>query len=169
MIVIATLLALGAQTMVDPLAPASDGKVQCYRPDRTRKTCRSISVITRTGPVSYDVAESVMVSAAPPIVFSNHTTVNIVSGAACGVLRAADVDKGIIALNGAPMDASSADRLRDRIKSSLAPLFGKQICQTYEAHGDGFIQHSTVNGVARADLDEPMIWVRPAEGYAVAP
>ena len=169
MFAMSILLAVVAPTPADPLAPANEGKMQCYRPDRARKTCHSISIIVRSGTASYDVGETVLVSATPLIIFSNHTRVDIKAGAACGQLRSDDIDAGILTMNGMPMDPSRAAILRNKIKSTLTPLFGKTICQTYEPRGDSFVQRSVVDGQARPDLDEPVIWIGPEERYSVAP
>jgi hypothetical protein len=61
-----------------------------------------------------------------------------------------------------------AAQLREAMAARMSGLFGEEICTTYVASGDDMMAHATIGG-ERGDPPEPVIWVRPDEGYRVEP
>jgi hypothetical protein len=51
----------------------------------------------------------------------------------------------------------------------MAPLMGKEICTTYVSVPGGLVAKVTIAGSYRADADQRVRWVKPSDGYQVAP
>ncbi|HEX4097488.1 MAG TPA: hypothetical protein VHX64_12215 [Caulobacteraceae bacterium] len=79
-LVLAAGPAWAAQPLPEPIAPASQGKSQCYEPDTAAKTCRSIAKYQR-GPKGEILNPAlVMISAQPLIAFASTTKVEVKGG-----------------------------------------------------------------------------------------
>ncbi len=170
---IATLLwvalAQAAAAAADPLALAREGQAQCYAPDVARRTCRSLGGYALRPDGRYDNRAVVLVSLDPPITLETTAPVEVNLGAVCGVLSPRDLEGGIVLLEGQPATPEQADVVRQAVSRSLEPLYGHEICSTYVPQGAGLVAQVSVAGTRRPDMDLPVIWVRPADGYRVAP
>lgn len=152
----------------DPLAPARQGKLQCYSPDRVNKTCQSLAGYAPDGRGGYRNTAEVLLASAPRITLETVTPVTVKSGAVCGFIRKADLDAGIVRRDGARLEGEAAQRILNAAAQALAPLAGQEICTSYVADGDQWIARGTIGGVADKLPDQAVLWVSPAEGYRVA-
>jgi hypothetical protein len=51
----------------------------------------------------------------------------------------------------------------------VAPLKGREICVRYEPAEDGTLMGiTTIAGGRRPELDEPVLWIKPTDGYSLA-
>jgi hypothetical protein len=152
-----------------PLGPAREGKGQCYSPDAAAKTCRSIAwyrwddkgFITNRAEVALNATDAALV-------MTNETSVAVKDGAVCGPIRVEDLVEATFTVNGQPAEAAVTDHLRQAVASAWASRDRSLICTTYTPDGDGFRAEPTVNGVARADLSEHVIWIAKDDGWRVA-
>jgi hypothetical protein len=168
---LALVWAFGAaplQDSGDPLAPAQDGKLQCYSPDRANKTCQSLAGYVRDGRGGYRNSAEVLLAKAPRLTLETVTPVTIKSGAVCGFIRKQDIDAGIVRQDGAPITGEAAQRILDAASRAVAPLADQEICTNYIADGDHWIARGTMGGAAGKLPDQMVIWVSHADGYRVA-
>ena len=171
MIAMIALLAAsaGAEITEGPLAPADAGKVQCHSPDIARKVCRSLAYYSLDGRGNYINTATVLLSASSTVAMEVSTPVVVVDGAVCGVLRAEDLLRGRVVVDGKPMSDERSAPILEQVAASMSRLFGHQICTRYEAVGDHLIAKGSIDGTHRPDLDQTVIWVSPSAGFTVAP
>ena len=151
----------------NPLAMAERGRLQCYRPDVQRKTCQSIASYRRTGPGSYD--NKALIPLSPNATLETHTPVVIKAGAICGFARGQDVLAGTLRVDGSVVEPDKAKPTLQRVAQAMALIAGKEICTKYELSRSGFTAKISIGGTYRADQDETVKWISPAEGYTVTP
>jgi hypothetical protein len=72
-------------------------------------------------------------------------------------------------VSGAPASPSVAGKVRDGMVNAFSAQIGKEICTAYPAAGDHLQAKVTIDGAAHAEMTAAVIWVRPDEGYKVAP
>lgn len=161
--------ASAASPAIDPLLPAQSGEMQCYEPDEARKTCRSLASYDKRDASSYDNRAIVLISPSEPVVLETVTPVTIQAGAVCGAIRPEDIQNGKLTISGRVLSADQAAPVLSRIADAMKPIMGKRICTTYVHEKDALIAHATINGVAQPDMDQTVKWVKPSDGYSVAP
>jgi hypothetical protein len=172
-LVVAAVCAVGSQargaTLGPPIAPAAEGKLQCYVPNETAKTCQSLAGY-RLGPGGEIVNfAAVMISASPPVIMKTEAAIRLKSSQDCGVLRPQHIDAATFTVDGRPADAAHTAALRAQMKAASQSTFGHEVCVSYVPVGQSFLATSTIDGVPRPALDQKMIWVSPSDGYRVAP
>lgn len=151
----------------DPIAPAAAGKLQCHSPDVANKTCKSIAGYqTGADGVIRNTARLPLANE-PPVALTLISTVTVRDGAVCGVVTASDLEAGVIEVNGQPLAADKAGQIIAKVEVAMAPFLGKEICTRYTANGAMLLAHASIDGVAQPALDQPVIWVDPADGYRV--
>lgn len=153
----------------DPLAPAAAGQLQCYKPDTTRKTCHSIAEYTAKGDGTYTNTATVLVSKSPLVVLRSATPVHEAGGAVCGNISADDISASTLIVNGQEMPAEQAAPLLTMGVSALDKVIGHDICTTYSGPNSDLTATATLDGEARPDLTQHVMWVSPSDGYHVAP
>ena len=160
-------LQAAAPAVADPLAPARIGDLQCYRPDPVRKTCRSLAGYAFAADGKILNRAEVLLQDAPPVTMTTVTPVTIRDGAVCGPLSG--IDKAQIAFRGRRISEADAVPIRAQIQRSMADVLGQEVCTTYRRSGDWWIAEATLNGVARPDMQDTVIWVPASAGYTVQP
>jgi hypothetical protein len=152
-----------------PLAPAAEGKVQCFQPNEVAKTCQSIGSY-KIGPAGeIENTVSMMISTSPQVVMTTHAPAAVKAGKDCGVLKAEHVDASTFVVEGKPADAAQTGALRAQMKAALKGVLGHEVCSAFLPNGASLMASSSIDGVARPNLDQKVIWVSPSEGYRVAP
>lgn len=157
-----------AQALPAPISQASEGKVQCYEPNRAAKTCRSMARYERNAAGEILNPSVVLLTPKPAITMSATTKVTIKDGQVCGVVAVADIEAAGFTVDGAPATPDQIARLRAAVESAEQGVLGKLVCTAYAPDGDGFIGTATFDGVAQAQQLH-VIWVSPADGYSVGP
>ncbi len=158
-----------AQALMDPLAPARAGQLQCHQPDEARKTCRSIASYREVGEGRYSNTAIVLIAGEGPTTLETTTSVHVVDGAICGPVHAADIRKGKLSVAGRDADSAQASSTLEQVASSFAAMAGKEICTSYEPTAGGLIAKVKLGGTYVAAWDQHVIWVNPADGYRVSP
>lgn len=157
-----------ASSYPDPLAPAADGKMQCYTPNAERKTCRSIGAYSANGDGTFTNTATILLSSEPVIVMESLTPVSIKAGAVCGTLKAEQVAAARLTMNGKALPAEEAQPILTQISTAMQNVFGKEICTTYVPSGEDFVTKVTIDGAASWGNDT-VKRVAPGDGYTVAP
>ena len=150
-----------------PLAPAGEGRVQCFSPNSAAKSCQSIGSyqVDAKGVIQNDAV--VMVTPSPLLIMTTRSAVTIKGGADCGVLRAEQIARATFTIEGRPADAAQTARLRSAMMGSMKPMMEHEICVYYQPQGDGVLATSTVDGKPQPAMDQHVMWVSPADGWRV--
>lgn len=164
---VATFVAVPLIAIADPLDEARKGSLQCYAPDIARKTCNSLAGYTFENGKILNQAE-VLISPAPPIVMKTVSPIEIRGDAVCGPLRKEDIETAEILVQGQGVTEPNAAAIKARLAAALGARLEKEICTTYRKQGSALVTEVTIAGVTQPDK-EVVIWVKPSEGYRVAP
>ena len=155
--------------LINPLAPAMKGQMQCHQPDDKKRTCRSIATYKREPDGSYSNKAIVLISRAGPVTLETVTPVTVEAGAVCGSIRAEDIMKGKLRVADRMLPDDEARPVLLRVSQSMTPVMGKRICTSYVMDQTGFIAKASIDGVYRVESDQTVKWVRAADGYVIAP
>ncbi len=171
---IASLLLLATagnvtQKYADPLKPAGSGMLQCTTPDTVHKTCKSIAAYKLMPDGGYKNTGIVMLSPRGPVTMRIVSLLTIIDNADCGTLRTEDIKAANIFVAGKKVSAKQAAPILAKVEIAMASLIGHQICERIEETESGSVTKGFVDGVYHPEADEPMIWVKPEDGYRVAP
>jgi len=172
MMVLALLAALvgdAPPAFPDPIAPASEGKAQCYSPNIARKVCASLAIYGRGADGGLVNTTTVLLANAPPITMTTVSNVTDSNGRLCGVMQIAELDAAKFTVSGAPADAARADQLHTAVANAFASIIDHTLCVSFVVDGSGFTARSTLDSVPRPTLDQRVIWVSPTDGWKVAP
>lgn len=155
------------QAAPDPLAPARAGKVQCIGPNREKKTCLGMASFKPGAGNAFESTVAVLVSPNPLIVMETHAKGTIEAGSTCNIIRAEDYAASTFTMNGAPMDESLAAGVRSQVATMIAPMAGKKGCSRERPEGDMLVSEVTVDGVAKPEMTQKVIWISPTDGYTL--
>lgn len=156
--------------VTDPLAAARSGQLQCFTPDTSRKVCNALAAYTPGPAGAFQVrADILMAPASLLIVMRTSTSIGARSGAVCGRVRARDIEASTFTVAGRPVPQQVVQLMSPQILSVMSSHINQEICATFLPNGSGFRTQLTIDGVARPDISETFIWVRPNEGYVVGP
>jgi hypothetical protein len=161
------LLAVAAPQSADPLAPAREGKLQCIRPDKAKKTCMGLATYVVRPDGTYDTTVTAMIAPAPLITMKTKSSGKVENGAVCGMIRKADYEAATFEMDGKPVDEATATAIRGQVLGAVAALDGKNGCSRERADGDVLTIDVTVDGTARPELSQKAIWVKADEGYKI--
>ena|SRR5436190_6920241 len=159
-----------AASPANPLAPAAQGKVECYAPDLARKTCKSMAAYRPQADGVYANLAVIMLQDKPLVVMQMLSPVRVRGGQVCGPVRDQDIDQATFEINGAAAPPDATAELRGKVRAQMAPLIGKEVCTQYlPGSGGAHIARNSEAGVVKPELDQKVIWVTKADGYKVAP
>ena len=152
-----------------PLAPARDGRGQCFNPNADAKTCVSIAWYgwdAKGFLVNHlDIA---LPSKDAAVVMTVEKAAVVKDGAVCSPIRVEDIVEAKFTVNGAPADDATTDHLRQLVVTGWAGVDRSLVCTTFTPDGDGFRADETMNGAARPDLTQHVIWIGKDDGWKVA-
>lgn len=166
-LLLAAALQAAAPAAADPLAPARIGDLQCYGADPVRKTCRAMGGYSFAADGQILNKAEVVLQDAPLVTMTTVSPVTVKDGAVCGPLSG--VDKAQIAVRGRRLPESEAAPIRVQLQQSMAKILGKEVCTTYRRSGEWWIAEVTMDGLARQDMNDTLLWVPPSAGYTVQP
>jgi hypothetical protein len=164
----AAILAFSAAS-ADPLAEGFAGKQQCYRPNVEKKTCAALSGYSLRHDGAIVNTADVLLSPNPQVVMRTISTVQFKDEAVCGPMRKEDIQVATILVNGAPLPEDKAVSARAQIIGAMKSMLGREVCTTYVPDGDKLSAKVTVDGAAKPEYTQTVIWVAPEDGYRVAP
>lgn len=152
----------------DPIEPARTGALACVRPDTINKHCNTLLRYVFNDDRSSIIAHA-SVTMSDSVVMSTKFDVKIKARAVCSIGREEYVQSASFEISGRPATAKEAAEIRALLASNIRAGGPVEACMNFAPQPDGFLAETTVNGVRHPELDEPMIWVSPDEGYAVSP
>lgn len=153
----------------DPLAEAHAGKVQCYRPDTARKVCGGLSSYVFENDGSITNKADILLAAQPVVRLQIASPAVVKGDAVCGPMRKEDLDRATILIDGTPLPEDKAAEAKVQILAAFKDQMGQESCTTYVPDGDKLSAKVTLNGVAKPEYTQTVIWVKPEDGYTVAP
>ena len=169
----AALILAAAQSVpavTDPLGPARSGQLQCFVPDTSRKMCHALARYTWGPARAIQIrADILMAPTNLLIVMRTATSVELRSGAVCGRVRARDIEASTFTIAGRPVPQQMVQLVSPQILSLLRSHLDQEVCSTFVPNGPTFTTQLTIDGVARPEISETFIWVRPNDGYRVGP
>jgi len=170
-ILVPTLLAAAAAQPAgtNPLAPALAGQILCNHPNEQTKTCQSIVSYKSLGGDRYSSTDTILLSPQGPATLEVTSELTVKGGSACGLIRREDLDKGQIKVGDHVLTPAEAQPIKDQVAQAMAPFFDKQGCVTYVASDKGLTEKASLDGTPRPDLDQPVKWVAPTDGYKLVP
>lgn len=154
----------------DPLARARAGELQCDGPDVANRTCKAISsyVFAPDGAVT-NKSES-LISPSGPMIMRTSSDVTVRDGAVCGPVSGADIDRSEILFAGRPITGQQAEQVKTQLKSGLGPMLGAEVCTRFAPAETGYKTQVTINGqAAPPEAGVQVMWIKPGEGWTVAP
>lgn len=166
---LALLASPAAAQTADPLAPAREGRLQCFEPNVAAKTCQSISGYTFQANGVIDNPAHVLISPAPVIVMHVNSPVTVNNNAVCGPIAAGDIQRATFTIDGAAASEADTADIRGALVQQLAPALGHETCMTLTPDGEGFRADTTIAGVPQPQQTQRVIWVGANDGYRVAP
>jgi hypothetical protein len=152
-----------------PIAPAAEGKMQCYSPDVVAKTCAGIGVFKFAPNGVIENQAEALLSSSPAIVMRSVYTVRIKGRLECTRVRPRDLAAASFVVDGRLASPAETAALRSNIAAANTSVIGREACEGYLPGGEALTARMIVGGTPRPDLDRKMIWVSPADGYQVAP
>lgn len=159
---------LSAAADDDPFAQARAGMVECFKPDTAHKTCEEIDTYSFDAQGGVSNRQEVMLAPKPLVVATATSIVKAHDGAICGTLDKQDFDNAAITVDGKPAPDDVAAGVRGVMRDSVAADLGKEFCVALTPRGDGFATRVTIGGVEKSD-SSTVIWVKPGDGYTLAP
>jgi hypothetical protein len=159
----------GDNKKADPLSLIADGMILCAKFDEQRRTCQSIATYQGLNDQTYISTAIMILSPKEPVTFETSLQVTIKDGAECSVLRPGDIWGGKVRVNGHLLSKNEATHIYGLMNKSMLPYINKEVCTSYVETENGLIAKSTVAGGYKQELDQAVKWVRPSDGYRVAP
>jgi hypothetical protein len=170
-ILIAAVLALAptlghAQT-ADPFARAREGWIECHDANTIARTCSGFGAyrFDDTGEVHNDAV--LHLNAEPLIIIYSTSMVYARDGMICE-----HIDRSVIYAARITMDGQPAPSAIDQqIKNSVWSLFANvnELCSRVATDGDVASVTVYFDGVERPELAAQFRWIRPEDGYTLAP
>lgn len=144
------------------------GKLQCYGPNTTKRTCTALSGYT-FGSTIMNQAE-VLISTDPVGTMRTNSPVTLRGEAICGTPSKKDIDDAVITSGGQVLSAAQAAGVKAQIWANMAPSAGKELCTSYvPGTGGTFTTSYTLAGQPTSIPPTTVILVGPNDGYRVAP
>ncbi len=148
-IALASFIAVSATAYADelpqPIAPAGDGKLQCYSPNTAKKTCTSLDGYRIDASGMIVNTSTVLISPNPPLTMTTSSNVTIKNSQVCGLLKREDLDQATFAANGKNLDSKQADQVRQQMAQDAKSELGHEICTAYVPKGKGLIAKESDN------------------------
>lgn len=151
------------------LAQSAHGRIECHDPNLQTHTCRSMETYRPLGGDRFENDSTVLVAPNPPIALRVLQTVELKDGAVCGRLTAESITQGTLWVAGAPVPSAKAAPILAKLVQAMTPMIGKTACSHYEKTGEDWVVKGEIEGVATPAPPVKAIFVRPEDGYSVAP
>lgn len=162
------LAATHSPSETDAVAQSRLGKRLCVNPDVSTKTCSSILSYKPSADGFLIETGEVLVAPAQGITFEMTSLVKEEGGALCGTVQLADMQKGIVRVNGTPLPADRSPAVVAALVERLAPMAGQKACEALRMQDGRLMKFGQAEKVDLKLPGKPVKWVDPTEGYRVA-
>lgn len=161
------LLLLAASQAADPLAEARAGKLQCVTPNIERKRCVALASYVVRPDGSYDTVITLMIAPSPLIGMETRATGKVEGDAVCSIVHKSDYAAAKFTIDGKPADEATTNAIGAQVMGAVSTLDGKVACSRDRVEGALMVEEVTLDGVARPDMTQKFIWVKPEDGYTL--
>jgi hypothetical protein len=171
MLLMALLALAAAAPDAGPLEPARAGLLQCYGPNRANRTCNAIGAyrFEADGVIWNDARNMIM--AVPEVVLYASSKVLVRDNAECAASTDLERDITAVEVDGVPLGGEIFQTVRKQIADSRQASIGDgEYCSTYHPSPDGTLRAVvTLDGVELPAFESTVLWIDPADGWALAP
>lgn len=161
------MLAAAQASDGDALAPARQGMLRCTAPDRAHKTCASLTRFTIHSDGGFEAEVTGMASRPAQISIRYVMPGTVENGALCFVHTGGALGEATFTKPGAKLAPSLQETLRAQMSAGMAALNGKKRCYRDRIVDGTLVSATTLDGLAHPELDRPVLWVSPEDGYRV--
>lgn len=95
--------------------------------------------------------------------------VTIQSGTVCMAAREEHVQSGTFTIAGRPASSQETSFLRDQLASNMRTHPIGLGCLNFVNGPQGLVAEVIIDGVRHPEMNQPVIWVSPHEGYIARP
>jgi hypothetical protein len=162
------LAATSAPSELDAAAQSQLGKRLCVNPDVSNKSCSSILSYKPGADGSLVETGEILIAPAQGITLEMTSSVKEEGGALCGVVELADMQKGIVRVNGTPLPPEQNAAAVAKLVERLAPMAGKKACEALRVQDGQLMKYGQVDKVDLKLPGKPVKWIDPNEGFQVA-
>lgn len=159
--------AQGMSTNRDPLASAREGLLLCIRPKIDKRECNTLTRYVFDSESAIDAHADVTMSA--EVVMSLKFVTTIQSGAVCSAFREEDTRSATFTIAGRPASAQETSFLRDQVASNMRIRPTGVTCLNFLTSPQGLVAQVILDEVRHPEMDEPVIWISPDQGYVAHP
>ena len=161
--VLMLLAALAGQSDSDPLAPAREGKVQCYAPNAEKKTCMAISAFEAKDDGSWVNNATALLDPAQGITMTTNSVVRSTPAGVCGTVTRDDILAGSLTMGGTALPAEQGKPILEMVATAVEGMgmIGKPSCSSFATEGDALKSTVTIDGVAKPEFAQTGKWVSP--------
>ena len=153
----------------NPMGPAEQGKIACFKPKVEAKTCWGILRYKKLDVLKYEVSARVRFRNTTDFEMRSTSAVTLKANRICSVLDKAELDGAHFFHLGDEVIKQDLDDLRAQVEDQFQNRFGKEYCDELTAPAaDGMIKITTyVDGTAILPGSgmEAMKWISPDDGY----
>ena len=150
-----------AASVPSPIAPAGQGRLQCYSPNVAHKTCQSLAVYKGVTTSAISDAATVLVSQSPPVTMTTVSPVVIKKNQVCETIRPGDIEAATFTIDNHPTDADQTAAFRQQTQTAMTNFFGHEICTTFVPDHGSLLAEITVDGTAQPSKTQKVMWVSP--------
>jgi len=171
-LIIALLLLAGAaasSSETSILAQLSAGKMLCSNPDPATKTCSAISSYVHGENDSFVETSEILLPAPQPLTLQLSAAARIKGSTICGIMSEADLQKGLVRVNGSLLQPEQNARAMGTLIEKLRPMAGRQACEELRIEGGVLMKYGQVEQVDLKLPGKPVRWISTADGYTVSP
>lgn len=171
--IFAILLAAAAHVAPVPVsgtdysAAIHAGKLLCSKPDPVSKTCSNLDRFTEAADGTLTDTGETLLSPMPLVTLETSAIVHVNGATNCGMLELADLQKGIVRVNGELLPPDRNAFAIGKIVEAMGSLAGHKVCETLRVDGGQLIKSATIEGTEAKIPDAPVAWVAASDGYKV--
>lgn len=158
-----------APAETDALAQMQAWKILCTYPDETAHTCTSIEVFVEQPDGSFIATSETLLPGGEGLSLEISSTVRVENGAICGTIDLADMQKGMLRMNGLPLPPEQNVAALGKLIERLKPMAGRKVCEALHIVDGQLLKFGQIDGVDINLPGKPVRWVMSDEGYRLAP
>lgn len=158
-----------AKRHANPLEPAERGFIECGRPNDARKTCQSMSTYEALGQGRYTDTTVALISNDGPTLIQLTVPATLKSGMVCVKMRPSLYAKSKLIVGDRPLSSREAAPILAAISRLPETFPNKEVCTSYFSSFGEVAAKAVIDGVPKPGLSKRVKWVRPNDGYTVAP
>src|SRR5262245_7143860 len=151
----------------DWLSQAQAGRLACAAPNAAKKSCISLARYSLSKNGTVEESAETLIPLQPPLTFTTKKTFRIRSGSACGIFTQKDIDSAVFFREGRPVQGRKVEQVREVLNNAFLDYVDREICMSFVPSGSSFEARVSVGGLDYPHLSQPVIWVRPTDGFTV--